>query len=101
MLSSNTITSFTKRLRSGARIDPVRDWLILAGIGMGALVIIIVWNLWTFGTIAGGVGGSQATSTPSAFGRSSLDTIQSVFANRAAEQDKYETGVYSFVDPSL
>ncbi|MGD0328660.1 MAG: hypothetical protein ABSB00_03060 [Minisyncoccia bacterium] len=96
-----SIFSFSKRLHYGARLEPVRDWLSLLTFSAIALVGIIVWNVWAFDTvISGGVIGSSATSTPPVFSQSSLDTIHTIFANRAAEEEKYETGTYSFTDPS-
>lgn len=62
---------------------------------------IIIWNVWAFDTVAnGGVIGTSATSTPTVFNSSSIDAVRAVFAKRAAEEAKYETGVYRFNDPS-
>ena len=83
------------------RDDPVRDWLLLLTLSILAFVCIVVWNVWTFNTVAqGGVIGATATSTPPVFNRSSIDTINSVFDKRAAEEAKYVTGVYRYSDPS-
>lgn len=90
-----------KRLRGSARLNPVRDWLLLCTLSIIVLASIIVWNAWAFDTVAnGGVIGSVATTSPSTFSRSSLDTIHTVFTNRAAEEAKYRTGVYHYTDPS-
>ena len=65
------------------------------------LVGIVVWNVWAFDTVAnGGIIGSLATSTAPVFNQSSLDVIHTIFYNRAAEEDKYASGIYSFTDPS-
>lgn len=65
------------------------------------LIGIIVWNLWTFGTvIGGGTIGAPPPSAPAAFNLSSLNTIRTMFADRALEEMKYETGIYSVADPS-
>ncbi|TSC64791.1 MAG: hypothetical protein G01um101491_175 [Parcubacteria group bacterium Gr01-1014_91] len=83
------------------RVDPVRDWFILAGTFVAVLICIIVWNLWTFGTVAGGgTIGAPPASTPSTFSLSSLKTIRTIFMDRASEEMKYEAGIYSFADPS-
>lgn len=96
-----TTTSFLKRFRYGTRLNPVRDWLALLTFSAIALAGIIIWNVWAFDTVAsGGVIGTSATSTPPIFNQSSLDTIHSIFANRAVEKAKYETGTYRFADPS-
>jgi hypothetical protein len=95
------IKSLLKRLHYGARLDPVRDWLLLITVSAIVLAGIIVWNVWAFGTVAsGGVIGTPATSTPELFNQSSLDTIHTIFANRETEEEKYKTGTYSFSDPS-
>ena len=95
------LSSLMKRLRPAPQEDPARDWLIAIIIAMIALVGIIVWNAWAFDTVAGGgVIGSSATTAPPVFSQSSLDAIHTVFANRAAEEEKYVSGVYSYADPS-
>jgi len=93
--------SFFKHFRYGENINPVRDWLIMLTFSVIVLAGIIVWNIWAFDTVAkGGVIGTTATSTPAVFSQSSLNTINAIFANRAAEKAKYETGTYRFADPS-
>jgi len=92
--------SFLKHLRYGV-LNPVRDWLVLLTLSAIALAGIIIWNVWAFQTVAqGGIIGTTATSSSSIFNHSSLDTIEIIFANRAAEKVKYETGTYRFADPS-
>lgn len=81
--------------------NPDRDWLILISLSTLLLAAVIVWNVWMLRTaVKGGVIGSSATSNTATFNQSSLDTIHTVFANRAAEEEKYTTGTYSFSDPS-
>ena len=98
---SSFINTLVKRLRYGASLNPVRDWLVLVIVSAIAFAGIVVWNVWAFDTVSqGGVIGSVATSTTPLFNRSSLDAISAVFANRAAEEEKYKSGVYRFADPS-
>ncbi|MDP2651741.1 MAG: hypothetical protein Q8O94_01235 [bacterium] len=98
---STILNSFLQRLHYGTRLHPVRDWLVTLSLSGIALASIIVWNVWAFDTVAnGGVIGASATSTPQVFNQGSLDTIKTIFANRAAEKAKYETGTYRFADPS-
>ena len=93
--------SFFKHFRYGENINPVRDWLIMLTFSVIVLAGIIVWNVWAFDTVAkGGVIGTTATSTPTVFSQSSLNTINTIFTNRATEKTKYETGTYRFADPS-
>ena len=101
MRISNLIGSLLKRLRSMTRIDPSRDWLIMLVLSAFVLAGSIVWNVWTFNTVAnGGSIGAPADKTSPIFSRSSLDAIRAIFAQRAAEEAKYETGVYQYTDPS-
>lgn len=67
---------------------------------MIALAGIFIWNVWAFDTVANGGVIGTATSTPQAFSQSSLNTIRSIFEDRAEERAKYETGTYRFSDPS-
>ncbi|MDP2665613.1 MAG: hypothetical protein Q8P23_03190 [bacterium] len=97
----NSIGPFLKRLHSRASFDPVRDWLMMLTLSAIALVGIIIWNVWAFDTIVGGgTIGAPITRAPAAFSKTSLDAITAIFANRAAEEAKYEIGVYRFMDPS-
>lgn len=81
--------------------DPERDWLVLLIVSVMVLSGVVVWNAWAFDTVAnGGVIGSPATSTAPVFSKSSLDDLHAIFANRAAEEDKYMSGAYHFSDPS-
>ena len=88
-------------MRYGTRPNPTRDWLVLLTISIMILAGIIIWNMWAFSTVvSGGVIGNSVTNTPQILNQSSFDTIRIIFKNREAEKEKYETGVYNFVDPS-
>lgn len=101
MTMSRSTTSFLRRLRSGAQFDPVRDWLTMLTVSAIALAGIIVWNVWAFDTVAsGGAIGAPPIGAPAVFDPASLKAINAIFADRAAEEAKYETGVYTFTDPS-
>ncbi len=101
MSISNFSNSFLKRLRAGAHQDPVRDWILALIFSTIVLAGVIVWNAWAFDTVSrGGIIGSVATSPSQVLTNSSLDAIHSVFEKRAAEEAKYRTGTYRFVDPS-
>ena len=93
--------SFLKRLHTGARQDPARDWIVVLICSAIVLAGVIVWNVWAFDTVArGGVIGSVELSSPEVFNRSFLDAVHPIFEKRAAEATKYETGVYRYADPS-
>ena len=88
-------------MRSSMRFDPARDWLMLVTLSGIALAGIIVWNVWTFDTVAsGGVVGGETIPSPPLINPESINAIRTVFAARAAEEAKYATGVYQFSDPS-
>ena len=98
---TNSFSVYGKKLTSRMRIDPIRDWLMLVMFSGIALAVIIVWNIWAFDTVAsGGVIGSPSTTTPPFFSQSSINTIHTIFENRANEEAKYQTGTYRFADPS-
>jgi hypothetical protein len=100
-MNTDSLNAFFKRFQSGVRGDPVRDWLVLLTLSLFAFIAIVVWNAWTFGTVArGGTIGTVVTSTPAVFDRASINTIRTVFEMRAAEEAKYVTGVYRYADPS-
>ena len=101
MTKIHFIKSLLKCFSYGPFLNPARDWLALLILFTMALTGIVVWNAWVFGTVAqGGIIGSVATSSPPIFDSSSLDAIRAIFADRSAEEIKYETGVYRFADPS-
>lgn len=98
---SRFLRSTLDRLRYGPRVDPARDWLVLITLGAILFAGILAWNIAAFDTVAsGGVIGSPFRVAPQAFSRSSLDEIQKVFTDRAAEEAKYQGGTYRFADPS-
>ena len=97
----NTVVSSIKRFRLNAFRDPEHDWMGMLAIAVTAFVSIVVWNIWTFQTVAnGGVIGTATSSPMTSFSRSSLDAVDVIFSNRSAEEAKYRTGVYRYSDPS-
>ncbi|MBU6214793.1 hypothetical protein KGM48_03060 [Patescibacteria group bacterium] len=103
-MNMNTIrrlNTVLKRLRRNAPGDPGRDWLMLMTLFLIAFAAILVWAAWAFDTVSrGGTIGSSAIETPPIFDKSSLAAIRTTFEKRAAEEAKYETGAYHFIDPS-
>ncbi len=97
----DSFKTYVKRLLSSVRLDPARDWLVLVTLSAIVLAGIIVWNVWTFDTVAtGGVIGGQTTTSSPLFNQSSINSIRTIFENRADEEAKYQTGTYRFSDPS-
>jgi hypothetical protein len=100
MTTSKITNYFLKHLRYEAP-NPRRDWFVLIILSTITFAGIVVWNVWAFGVVAnGGIIGSPEASTTPSFSRSSLDQINTIFSNRAAEEKKYETGTYRYADPS-
>lgn len=96
-----TFSNITAKIKMSVGQDPPRDWYLLIGLSAVAFVLISVWSLWVFGTIAdGGVIGPSIGSHAVQFDTSSLSTIRAVFESRSTEEQKYATGVYQFADPS-
>lgn len=101
MMLPNLIASAKKRLHSGVRVDPARDWFVLVAVSTVALAGIITWNNGTFGSPVGREAAeTPITGEPAEFSLSSLSTIHAIFSNRASEETKYMTGKYRFTDPS-
>lgn len=97
----STFFSFARHGKVGSRIDPVRDWITLLTIALVALAGIVGWNVWVFNTVVeGGVIGGTGTSTPPIVSPATLGAIRTIFRDRAIEETKYETGAYTFSDPS-
>ena len=95
------MNTFLQRLRTLLLPDPARDWLLLIICAAITLACIIVWNAFAFDTVAnGGTIGAPATSTPPIFSQASLDTVHTIFTDRAIEEGKYTKGIYRFADPS-
>lgn len=97
-----SLESVLKHFRYGARIVPARDWFVLVSFATVILAGVISYHLWLFDNVAnGGVIGQARVQAPPVFSRSSLDAIQKIFSDRASEEAKYATGVYTFIDPSV
>ena len=99
--SSSFISAFLRHVRLFSNNDPSRDWLFLLISSIIILLSIVVWNVWAFDTVAnGGTIGTASTSITPIFDQASLETIHTIFAERAAEEGKYASGVYRYTDPS-
>ena len=97
----NNFNFFRDHFYKGIPQDPVRDWIVLLMSMIICLAGIVVWNVWTFDTIAsGGSIGPVATSSPPVFSRSSLDAVHAIFTDRLNESVKYTDGIYRYTDPS-
>jgi hypothetical protein len=91
-----------KKSMYGQLLRPKQDWFVILAIAAALLVISIAWNLWLFDAVKGGAVLRNAPATPTTLSASeqTLGAVQQAFVARAQEETKYETGVYTFVDPS-
>lgn len=89
-------------IRGGAlRANPERDWAALLGMAAIAFAGIFMWNISVFETVvSGGALRKVEIPPPPVVDTASLEAIQALFAERAAEEAKYVEGAYLFVDPS-
>jgi hypothetical protein len=88
-----------KGLAYGSRIMPERDWLRLVSVAILLFIASLGFNFWYFTYLTSG-GAIGVTSTAPAVAPPSVDGVQKIFQNRAAEQARYQSG-YTFVDPSV
>lgn len=100
-----TMNAFLEHLKQRSHsltvIDPERDWIVLLILSTIILAGVVVWNAFVFDTVVqGGVIGAAPSAPAPVFNQSSLDAIHEVFANRAAEEEKYLSGGYQYADPS-
>jgi hypothetical protein len=100
------ITTIKQRILNRAhaeeRFDPVRNWLILLTVAFITFICIVGGNILTFNRIAEGqmFGAPISTKTVPADDLS-IEDVETIFSARANEVKKYQTGEYSFTDPSL
>jgi hypothetical protein len=83
------------------RPEPERDWLILLCAALLLFSASAVGNALLYRAAVNGAPLGPAAATPAlAVPASALAQVENVFAARALEESKYESGAYSFVDPS-
>lgn len=95
----NISTLFSRfGFRYGARLHPVRDWLVILAVFTLLLLVSLFWNIWLFTQATNGMvlGSSQAPEQAQV----QLDQVKGLFDSRAAQQARY-LQEYHFVDPSL
>lgn len=90
-----------KSVRYGGRLQPLRDWILILSVAAVLLLGSMAWNAWLFIEVANGeILGAASAPTPSVFDHTSVEDVQTLFAKRSDEYQKYLTGAYRFVDPS-
>lgn len=94
------LTSLLARFKYGKRLYPQRDWLVLLGISLVALlgIALIHTASYFFGTDIA----ATLETVPDAEGPSPelFKEVDSLLNERAQEEAKYRSG-HVFVDPSL
>ncbi len=94
----NSLRSALSRVSYGDRLRPQRDWLAVITITGILLLASGGWSYWLFEQVAmNEQQGTDAVATH--INTSALDTVDRVFAARAAERAHYQDD-YRFVDPS-
>ncbi|MFZ1987881.1 MAG: hypothetical protein WAV21_02520 [Minisyncoccia bacterium] len=83
----------------GDRIQPVRDWVVLLGVGLVLFLGSIAWNLWLFVRVSSGEEIGTPSSAASGVNTDILQQAQEVFQARKVEEENYKNN-YHFVDPS-
>jgi len=93
---------FVKHLSYGKRVAPRRDWFILLSVVLLLLAASGLYNFWVYTQVKSGssINGVVASAPGSGFDASALAKVKDIFTLRAAEQAKYTSGAYSFIDPS-
>ncbi len=97
---SNSLT-FLRRFIYGTRLRPARDWFALILLVAVALIASVAWSVYTFRATISGENSPAVLVRPGAsVNRTTFERMQQIFDTRAAEQEKYQSGAYSFPDPS-
>jgi hypothetical protein len=102
-MTSPDFESVKKRFTGLGEPHPTRDWLVLLGCAALVLVGMVVWSVWTFQRVVDGeVIDARAVAPMTQDDRvpSLLDRVRALYELRAAEAQKYGTGVYPYADPS-
>lgn len=98
------LPTFSKNLHKihyGNQLYPARDWLVLISVAIIILGISTVWNILEFRNITiNQVPVSTTASHSTAIDSAAMQQVQKIFSARAGAQAKYESGAYSFTDPS-
>ena len=98
----NKLRLYVTNLRQFVRFDPTRDWFVLRAFFVAVLTWIIAWNGWAFEIVSSGgiIGSERKEVTAPTFDSKSLEAVRAVLDARSAEESKYKTGEYRFIDPS-
>lgn len=101
MTTPISLQKITKFFHYGPVQKPMRDWLIIIGLALVAFFASIFFNVVTFWNIMEHKSiVKQVTTSVPVINQNAINKVNTIFSTRATEQVKYESGVYSFTDPS-
>lgn len=91
----------TVHLFREGRARTERDWLLLIIIGIGILVIEIMWSMFFFhDNIVVHAPVHMTTISTTAIDKNAVQNAQAVFGKRASVQSAYESDATAIADPS-
>jgi len=95
------IDGFLNKFKYGNKLRPSRDWLVLVAVASLALVGIVIWTMFIFLSVVEGPSTTVSVKRRGVVVNNiALQKVRQIFDTRAVEQAKYESGEYTFVDPS-
>lgn len=80
-------------------MQPARDWLIILGVSLAAVVASVAWNVFFFTNALNDQVAPTDDAHVSESAASALPALEEAFSERAAAALRYQDA--SFVDPSL
>ena len=83
----------------GETLHPARDWFVIISISAIILGVSVGWNSVTFLELTRTETPLEAVTAISS-SNTAVKDARVLFYSRAAEEEKYKSGTYRFVDPS-
>lgn len=100
-MSSTSLRNILNKVKAAMQPDPVRDWFVIVVITIFFLFLDIFSSFFGFQDIMFKKQPNIIAPTPTPIiNRKAINETQQLFDSRASEQTKYESGAYSFTDPS-
>ncbi len=93
--------NFIQKIKHGNYMNPTRDWIVIISIVFVVLVVGIVWNVFAFlGAVSGPTISNTVPTKSAVLDSNAMHKVNKLFDARRTEQLKYESGAYTFSDPS-
>lgn len=100
-MNLSSLTTLLKKLplsfSKQASFHPQRDWLLLVGLGLFALIVLLIMQTIAFWQTLEEE--DRVTLTEQEETKGTTDVLRPLFEKREAEQIRYDTE-YRFIDPS-